>query len=318
LAYQDLRDDILIQRIQPHMTFEVRYNESDFEYRRAPGLNQSSVKHILKSSAHYQAKLREKRINTPAMALGTATHALLLDGRKAFDASYFDKSKEKLDLTVPEIKEALDDKGIVYKKSAKKSDLEALLYPDGKPLDRRTGLSEDDYAAVEGMTASLQRVAYFDPLQTDYIKHNEVSVYFEWEGVLCKARLDRVDFDRRVILDLKTTDTVNVEKFGWKAVDLGYIFQAGFYVKAAEIAFGGEWGFEFAVVEKKAPYVADILVADEDFLEEGKNQSINAIRRYKDSFTRQEWPALEVTVKKLGLPLGYRHAILDEPTEDAF
>ena len=297
---------------------EVRYNEPDFDYRRAPGLNQSSFKHILKSPAHYQAKLKEKRITTPAMALGTATHALLLDGRKAFDASYFDKSKEKLDLTVSEIKEALDEKGITYKKSAKKTDLEALLYPDGKPVDRRTGLSEDEYAAVEGMAASLQRVVYFDPSQPDYIKHNEVSIYFEWEGVECKARLDRVDFDRRVIIDLKSTDIVAVEKFSWKSVDLGYIFQAGFYTKAAEAAFGGEWGFEFAAVEKKAPYIADILVADEDFLQEGRNQCVEAIRRYKDSLKRQEWPAPEVTVKKLGLPPGYRPVILEEVHQDPF
>ena len=97
---------------------------------------------------------------------------------------------------MPEIKEELDKKGIEYKKSAKKADLEALLYPDGKPVDRRTGLSEDDYAAV-GMASSLQRVAYFDPSQPDYIKDNEVSIYFEWEGVRFKARLDRIDFKKK-------------------------------------------------------------------------------------------------------------------------
>ena len=296
----------------------VAYNQPDLLYRREPGVNQSSFKHILKSPAHYQAELKKKLITTPAMALGTAVHALLLDGRKAFDASYFDRSKEKLDLTVPEIKEALDEKGITYKKSAKKAELEALLYPNGKPVDRRTGLSEDDYAGVEGMAASLQRVAYFDPSQPNYIKDNEVSIYFEWEGIRFKARLDRVDFERKVILDVKTADSVDEVKFGWKSVDLGYIFQAGLYTKAAEIAFGGKWGFEFAVVEKKAPYIADILVADEDFLQEGRNQCLKAIGLYKACMNTQEWPAPDVAIKKLSLPSGYRPVILEEPLEDVF
>lgn len=293
----------------------VAYNQPEWEYRKEESNNQSSFKHILRSPAHYQAQLKKKRITTPAMALGTAVHTLLLDGRKAFDSSYFDKGKEAKDLTVPEIKEELEKKGIEFKKSAKKADLEALLYPDGKPVDRRTGLSEDDYAAVEGMASSLQRVAYFDPSQPDYIKNNEVSIYFEWEGVRFKARLDRIDFKRKVVLDLKTTDCIRVEKFAWKSVDLGYIFQAGLYAKAAEIAFGGDWGFEFAVVEKADPYIADIFVADEEFLQEGRNQCLKAIELYKACAETQVWPAPGVTIKKLGLPSGYRPVILEE---DAF
>ena len=297
---------------------EVVFNESEFDYRREESTNQSSLKWILKSPAHYQAELKKKTIITPAMALGTAVHTLLLDGRKAFDASYFDRSKEKLDLTVPEIKEALDRKGIAYKKSAKKAELETLLYPDGKPIDRRIGLSEDDYASVEGMAASLQRVAYFDPSQPNYIKDNEVSIYFEWEGIRFKARLDRVDFKRKVILDVKTTDSVDEVKFAWKSVDLGYIFQAGLYTKAAETAFGGKWGFEFAVVEKKDPHIADIFVTDEDFLQEGRNQCLKAIGLYKACMNTQEWPAPDVTIKKLSLPSGYQPVILKGSLEDVF
>ena len=296
----------------------VAYNEAEWEYRKEESNNQSSFKHILKSPAHYQAQLKKKRITTPAMALGTAVHTLLLDGRKAFDSSYFDKGKEAKDLTAPEIKEELEKKGIEFKKSAKKADLEALLYPDGKPVDRRTGLSEDDYADVEGMASSLQRVAYFDPSQPDYIKDNEVSIYFEWEGVRFKARLDRIDFERKVVIDVKTSDSVEEFKFAWKSVDLGYIFQAGLYRKAAEIAFGGDWGFEFAVVEKQAPYIADIFVADEEFLQEGRNQCLKAIGLYKACTETQRWPTPDVTIKKLGLPSGYRPVILEEPTEDAF
>ena len=89
----------------------------------------------------------------------------------------------------------------------------------------------------------------------------------------------------------------------------GYIFQAGLYTKAAEIAFGGDWGFEFAVVEKQAPYIADILVADKEFLQEGRNQCLKAIELYKACMKTQVWPAPDVTIKKLSLPSGYQPVI---------
>ncbi|MGA0328372.1 MAG: hypothetical protein ACO3OK_15350, partial [Limisphaerales bacterium] len=62
------------------MACEIRYNESDFDYRREEGVNQSSLKKILQSPAHYQAAIKEKIIPTPSMEMGTAVHSLVLDG----------------------------------------------------------------------------------------------------------------------------------------------------------------------------------------------------------------------------------------------
>ena len=63
------------------MTAEIAYNQGDFAYRKEPGVNQSSLKKILDSPAHYQAALKNKLIPTPAMQMGTAAHCLVLMAR---------------------------------------------------------------------------------------------------------------------------------------------------------------------------------------------------------------------------------------------
>jgi hypothetical protein len=70
---------------------EVCYNQPDHSYRREPGLNQSSLKKILKSPAHYKSALEDKFIPSPAMEIGTALHCLVLDGQAAFDGQYIRK-----------------------------------------------------------------------------------------------------------------------------------------------------------------------------------------------------------------------------------
>ena len=86
------------------MTAEIAWNQTDFAYRKEPGVNQSSLKKILDSPAHYQAALKNKLIPTPAMKIGTAAHCLVLDGEKAFDAAYV-RQPDNIKLTTKEGKE---------------------------------------------------------------------------------------------------------------------------------------------------------------------------------------------------------------------
>ena len=86
------------------MNAEIAYNQSDFAYRKEAGVNQSSLKKILESPAHYQAALKHRMIPTPSMEMGTAAHCLVLDGEKAFDAHYI-KKPDNIKLTTKEGKE---------------------------------------------------------------------------------------------------------------------------------------------------------------------------------------------------------------------
>ena len=277
---------------------EVAYNQPEFTYRREEGVNQSSLKKILDSPAHYQAALKNRLVPTPAMEIGTALHCLTLDGQEAFDAQYV-KKPNGLSLATKEGK-------------AWKAEL-------GRKKALSEGGKDDPWNSVLGMDASLKRLAYFNPEQKDYIKYNEVSVYWEWRGVQCKARLDRVDVDHGLVLDLKTTDSVEPEIFAKKVVGLGYDFQAAFYVKAAEVAFGRPFKFIFVAVERKAPYTVDLFEVDDEMMEEGMYKCERALKEYAECVKSDHWPGRTPMVRKLSYPSWYQpYGKMEEPEEDLF
>lgn len=279
---------------------EVAYNQSEFDYRRASGVNQSSLKKILESPAHYQAAIKNRLIPTPAMEMGTAVHCLTLDGPEAFEAQYILKP-DGIKLNTKEGKE--------WKAAA------------GRKKVLASGGKDDPWGAVHGMDESLRRLAYFDPSQKDYIKHNEVSVYWEWFGVECKARLDRVMVEEGIVLDLKSTDTVDPELFQKKVVGLGYDFQAAYYAKAAEVAFGKPFRFIFVAVERKAPYTVDLFEVTPDMMEESTRKCHLALKAYAECEKSGEWPNREARIHSLDYPGWYKRLesdTMEESIEDVF
>lgn len=263
----------------------VCYNQPDHKYRNENGVNQSSLKKILDSPAHYKAALSNKFIPTPAMEMGTALHAIALDGEEAFDAQYIRKP-DGLNLSTKE--------GKAWKAQV------------GKKKVLNCGGKDDPWGSVIGMYKSLQRLDWFDPTQPDYIKHNEVSIYWEWSGVPCKARLDRVLIDEGIVLDLKTTDSVEPEIFTKKVVGLGYDFQAAFYARAAEVAFGKPFRFIFAAVERKAPYTVDLFEVDNYMMEEAMRKCDSAMYVYNMCSDLGNWPNREPKLRTLTYPGWYK------------
>lgn len=277
---------------------EIAYNQSDYAYRKEDGVNQSSLKKILESPAHYQAALKFKMIPTPAMEMGTALHALSLDGEEAFNGAYV-KKPDDIKLTTKEGKE--------WKASI------------GRKKVLSTGGKDDAWNSVQGMAKSLERLAWFDPSQQDYIKHNEVSIYWEDRGVSCKARLDRVLVEEGIVLDLKTTDSVDPELFTKKVVSLGYDFQAGFYTRAAMAAFNKPFRFIFVAVERKAPFTVDLFEVTPDMMHEGFYKVEKALDLYAECQESGEWPNREPVIRQLDYPSWYSHVRVEEsPEEDLF
>jgi hypothetical protein len=280
------------------LTAEISYNQSDFAYRKEPGVNQSSLKKILLSPAHYQAALKFRMIPTPAMEMGTALHALSLDGEEAFNSGYI-KKPDGLSLSTKAGKE--------WKASV------------GRKKVLSSGGKDDPWGSVQGMAESLRRLEWYSGTDAEYIKRNEVSIYWDWLGVRCKARLDSVLVEDGIVLDLKTTDTVEPDLFLKKVIGLGYDFQAAYYAKAAEVAFGKPFKFLFVAVERKAPYTVDIFEATPDMIEEATYKCEEALRRYVLCEENNAWPNREPLVRQLDYPSWYNRVRVEEtPEEDIF
>lgn len=265
---------------------EVCYFQPDRQYRVEAGENQSSLKHILTSPAHYLASKQRRFMPSPVMTIGTATHCKVLEGDEIFESSFV-KKPDDIKFTSKEGKEWKD-------RNSKKT----ILANDGQYRQ---------WDAVMGMSERLRQLEWFDPSQKDYRKFNEVSIYWDYEDIRCKARLDRVLVleDEVIVVDLKTTDSVNVDKFQSKLIDLGYDFQAGWYASAAEAIYGKPARFIFVAIERNDPYTVDLFEVPDFMLEEAKRKNELALQLLRDCKKSGDYPAPLPTLKKLDYPKWY-------------
>ena len=291
---------------------EIRFHQPDPAYRSAEGVSQSELKEVLRSPAHWLARYgpnAEPTFPSTAMIIGTALHAKVLEP-EVFDKGFVDRSSKPKELTIGQLKEELDNAEIEYKKTAKKPELEALLYPDGKPVDKRTSLAPEDFRAVCGMADALRThpVAgqWFDPGRKNYRRGNEVSLYVDdLEGVKVKGRLDRLEKTSNgwLILDLKTTDDASPDAFSKKSFNLGYYIQAAFYSDLVRLVFGEQnVEFMFCAIERRAPHGIGLYKASEEMIQLGREKYLEALRTLKYCQNREIFPGYSPEPQELQLP----------------
>jgi len=272
----------------------VAYNQPDPAYRREIGENQSSLKSILVSPAHYQAAKKRRFPATINMEIGSAVHCKALEGDEEFERRYVMKP---------------DDLSLVTKEGK-----EWKAAQTGK-----TVLSNSDrdrpWDSVIGMTDSLRTLEWFNPGQPDYRKFNELSIYWDAMGIPCKARLDRLvdDGDCVLVLDLKTTDLVDPPAFEKKVSGgMNYIFQAAWYAEAASIAYNKPAKFIFIGIERAAPWSIGIFEVSDEMMAEGMRQINQARRVLKDCLETKTWPKPQVAYNVMSLPPWFRSPVKAE------
>lgn len=289
------------------MSASVSYLQADPSYRKDPGHAQSSVKHILKSPAHYQAEKKKKIAPTLTMQIGTGAHCLTLEGKEQFEKDFVLKP-DGLSLATRE--------GKAWKEENKS----------------KTILSQTDqyqsWDAVHGMAAALQELDWFDPSQADYRKFNEVSLYWRSEGLDCKARIDRLLLSdtHATILDVKSTDGVKMEDFRKKVIgDFNYMFQAAWYTDGVEQYYKLPTNFIFVAIERTPPYQIGIFDISDEMIDEGFRQIRHARRLLKHCLQTKDWGRPPIVSGTLELPPYYRSPLGDatlgssmEALEEAF
>lgn len=271
----------------------IAYCQPDMDYRREAGENQSHLKHILASPAHYKASLKRKFITTVNMEIGSALHCKVLEGDIEFNNRFILKPQD-INFVTKEGKE--------WKQANK-----------GKTI-----LAQQDYDAVLGMAESLFQLDWFNKDQPDYRKYNELSIYWDADGIPCKGRLDRLveTKDEVIVLDLKTTDSVDPSTFQKKVTGMmNYIFQAAWYTEAASLAFNKPARFIFVAIERTNPYCSSIFEVSDEMMQEGTAQIIQARKILKKCLQAKEWPKPEIPYNVLSLPPWYRSPVISNPSD---
>lgn len=206
-----------------------------------PSLSSSIAKELLGASpkhawwASSRLNPNHEREEKDAFDLGTACHAYLLEGETGFviiDAKDFrtNAAKEQRDAA----------------RAAGKTPLLAYRWEDVKTMAR---------------TLRGQLDGHGDKPVPFTAGKPEQTLIWRQGGIWCRARLDWLHDDRRMIDDLKTTDgSANPERWiRGPLYGLGYDIQAAFYISGIKAVFGIEAAFRFVVQEVYPPFAASVI-----------------------------------------------------------
>jgi exodeoxyribonuclease VIII len=263
------------------------YTDIPFEeYNALPYLRNSYLKK-LGSSCPAAAQIDNG--DSPAMAIGRASHAFILEGETEFNKSF---------LVLPA---DMPKKPTAAQVNAKKPSPESIYAVEmwnrfAMLAGNKEIISADDFAVIKGMKESIRSHDFARTLLKEGV--SEQTAIFELvvagQPVLCKVRPDRTPSTKMaVLLDLKTCADASYRGFLNACYKFGYFHQAAMYIdgynSAREVMIADHgWNpvdnppmdsFAFIAVEKTPPYCVAVytLMGDNSLLIEGRSQLLQNV-----------------------------------------
>jgi len=142
-----------------------------------------------------------------------------------------------------------------------------------KPVDAQPAgdhISEDESTRIENIIKELANAGHLKKFRR--AGWSEVVIEFDFMGVKCKARLDRLSLDGPSIIDCKKCRVGHADQksFSRSVWDYGYHIQAAFYSLAVKAAIG-EWPlFTWMIIEDKPPHCVNVIDASDFDLRAGR------------------------------------------------
>jgi hypothetical protein len=230
------------------------------DYHAGVGISSSYIRRFGESQLH---AIEHKQESTPTLKFGTAAHALIVEGREAFD------------------KEVRVMEGSPYTKA----------YKEEKAEYEEQGfivLKEADLEVIEGMKANMvyEANAYLNAKG----KLAEASVYWYEDDILCKCRpdmmcppLDQPNSDNKmVVVDYKTTISCEPYAFNKSVKKYGYDMQAAWYRRGIQMAGYDVDEFVFIAQEKVHPYASKVFRITKEQMDYGWTMMENYLEEYKE------------------------------------
>ena len=230
------------------------------DYDAINAVNKSTLWWLRKSPAHYQWALKAETPDTPALRLGRAVHAAILEPKK-YESDYVAFAGDR-------------------RTKAGKEEYQMLM-DSGKEI-----ITGEDALTVLNMVSALPYRVY------EMIGHADREKVLLWtdpeSGVACKGRLDAVR--NGLVIDYKTTADASTEAFSREAMRYGYDLQAAMYLTAAELNGYEKCDFVFVAQEKSAPYAVNIIRASEVFIDRGQWIMRDLLQKWKECNDAGDWP----------------------------
>lgn len=252
----------------------LHYDMPAGEYHSLRRISKSGLDLIARSPAHYVAAIREPKAPTKAMRIGTAVHALALEGK------------------APTVRPEFSGKGSV----AARAEWDAQAAATGVDLI----LDADEAELVHSAAAHLAMHPIAGPALRRADGRPEVSALWECMGAECKSRFDFLL--PAAIVDLKTAADASAEAFRRSVTSYRYHVQAAFYLDAAAACGLEVEHFLFVVVETDAPFGVAIYQLEADFIEAGRRAYRRDLSGYLACKQTGDWPGYPQEIQTLTMP----------------
>lgn len=242
---------------------------ADKDYRAEIGISQSMLKPMFTSPLHYQHQFNVEREVTKPMLIGTATHLACFQPKQFSEevvvSKKFDlrKTQDKLDSAQFQ----LDNAGKIV-------------------------VNDDEFDLITNMADSVRQHPIF--LSTTRSGDAEVSAFSDvlpYNDIKLKGRMDWVNWDDKIVMDLKTTNANLSNMYEVKNVinDNFYHIQNAMYLMLLEHNEIQNFRFIFILVEKSAPHGVKCFEISENSLKKAKEKMMFAISNIQHCVDHDAW-----------------------------
>lgn len=258
------------------------------EYNKIEAVNFSSLKHYLRSEAHFLYNWKTPQTeedDTPARKLGRASHKLILE-EKSFDDTY---------VVLDESQRPVPDKNYQTKANREWRDAQIdFLKRTGKEI-----VTKDEYDNLFNMASSVKNNIPASGLLVEC----DFERVIEWTdavtGVRCKGIVDFPNKKKRIAGDLKNMEDASPDAFGrfiekW----LTYV-QMAFYLDGLSIVDGIDYQGAFIIaVEKTPPYVVQPYYISDSDIELGRTIYRALLEKHKKCVLEGKWGGYEANFEQ--------------------
>jgi hypothetical protein len=251
------------------------------QYHRNSAVSKSHLDQVAKSPRHYWGRYldpdRVKPEPTAAMILGTALHTAVLEPH-LWDEQF----------AVPP--QAFDRRTKVGKELALAFEADAagktVLTPDDADRIRRMADAVHTHPAA-GFLLDLPGTREASYFWTD-----------EATKLECKCRPDWHSQDRRLLVDVKTTEDASPRGFQKSVANFRYHVQSAWYQRP----FAEAEQFLFIAVEKQPPFLVAVYAATPAMMAAGDRVAQRDLETLAQCRASNEWPGYSDEIQMLDLP----------------
>lgn len=250
-------------------------------YRNSEGISSTDLKKMTKSPAHFRYWKDNPQEDTHDLLFGRAVHKYVLEKDDFF----------KEFAVAPNVDRRT--------KAGKEQFALFEVENEGKDI-----ITQDDFDKIKAMYDALYATPFVERLLSG---EKELSFFVEDEktGLTVKCRPDCLSEigDTNILIDYKSTKDASSDAFMKDAIKLNYDLQMAMYKEIAEKKLGKKYAVIFIAQEKTAPYLVNILEANEYFLKSGADMYHTYLDIYAECNETGNWYGYTNDgINTLGLP----------------